>query len=50
LSTGWHGRANAQVLLDRGKSCEDVAEFLLLDDDTVRTYSPDSFGLQGKGA
>jgi hypothetical protein len=28
LSTGWHGRANAPVLLDRGKSCEDVAEFL----------------------
>ncbi len=31
-------RANALVLLDRGKSCEEVAEFLLLDDDTVRTW------------
>jgi len=31
-------RANALVMLDRGKSCEEVAEFLLLDDDTVRTW------------
>ena len=31
-------RANALVLLDRGKSCEDVAEYLLPGDDTVRTW------------
>ena len=31
-------RANALVMLDRGKSCEEVAEFLLLDDDTVRVW------------
>jgi len=31
-------RANALVLLDRGMSCEEVAEVLLLDDDTVRTW------------
>jgi len=31
-------RANALVLLDRGLSCEAVAEVLLLDDDTIRTW------------
>jgi transposase len=32
-------RANALVLLDRGMSCEDVGSVLLVDDDTVRTWS-----------
>lgn len=31
-------RANAIVLLDQGRSCEDIAAFLLLDDDTVRSW------------
>ena len=31
-------RANALVLLDNGMSCEAVANVLLLDDDTVRTW------------
>ncbi len=31
-------RANSLILLDRGWSCEDVAEALMLDDDTVRTW------------
>jgi transposase len=31
-------RANALVLLDRGMSCEDVAELLFIDDDTVRRW------------
>jgi transposase len=31
-------RANALVLLDKGLSCEEVAEVLLLDDDTVRRW------------
>ena len=31
-------RANALVLLDRGLSCVEVAEVLLLDDDTVREW------------
>jgi transposase len=31
-------RANALVLLDQGMSCGDVANVLLLDDDTVRTW------------
>ena len=31
-------RANALVLLDDGMSCEAVAEVLLLDDDTIRTW------------
>ena len=31
-------RANALVLLDRGLSCEAVAEVLLLDDDTIRSW------------
>jgi transposase len=31
-------RANAIVLLDRGKSCEEVASVLLIDDDTVRRW------------
>ena len=29
-------RANALVLLDAGKSCQEVAEFFLCDDDTIR--------------
>ena len=32
------GRANAIVLLNEGWSCEDVAEALLMDDDTVRSW------------
>ena len=31
-------RANAVLLLDDGKSCGEIAEFLYLDDDTVRTW------------
>jgi transposase len=31
-------RANAVLLLDKGWSCEDVAEALFVDDDTVRTW------------
>ena len=31
-------RANALVLLDAGMSCEAIAEVLLLDDDTIRTW------------
>jgi transposase len=31
-------RANALVLLDDGKSCQDVAEALLFDDDTIRGW------------
>jgi transposase len=31
-------RANALVLLDQGMSCRSIAEVLLLDDDTVRTW------------
>jgi hypothetical protein len=30
-------RANGLVLLDKGWSCEEVAEALCIDDDTVRT-------------
>ena len=30
-------RANALVLLDKGMSCQSIAEVLLLDGDTVRT-------------
>ena len=33
---GW--RANAILLLDDGKSCIQIAEFLYLDDDTIRTW------------
>jgi transposase len=42
-------RANALVLLDRGMSCEEVAEVLLLDDDTVRTWYSlfDQTGIKG---
>ncbi len=29
-------RANAILLLDDGKSCQAIAEFLYLDDDTIR--------------
>lgn len=31
-------RANALVLLDRGMSCEEIGQVLLLDDDTIRTW------------
>jgi hypothetical protein len=31
-------RANALVLLDDGKSCQEVAEALLFDDDTIRGW------------
>ena len=31
-------RANAILLLDDGKSCQMIAEFLYLDDDTVRGW------------
>jgi len=31
-------RANAILLLDKGKSCAEIAEFLYLDDDTVRGW------------
>src|SRR3954471_12895608 len=31
-------RANALGLLDRGVSCEDVGQVLLIDDDTIRTW------------
>src|SRR5271169_6752907 len=31
-------RANALVLLDAGKSCQEVAEFFLCDDDTIRGW------------
>ena len=31
-------RANAILLLDDGKSCAEIGEFLYLDDDTVRTW------------
>ena len=31
-------RANAVLLLDKGKSCAEIAEFLYLDDDTIRTW------------
>ena len=29
-------RANAILLLDKGKPCAEIAEFLYLDDDTIR--------------
>ena len=31
-------RANALVLLDAGMSCEAIAQVLLIDDDTIRTW------------
>ncbi|WP_339775655.1 helix-turn-helix domain-containing protein [uncultured Thalassospira sp.] len=31
-------RANAILLLDKGKSCAEIAEVLYLDDDTVRGW------------
>ena len=31
-------RANALLLLDKGKSCAEIAEFLYLDDDTIRSW------------
>src|SRR5665213_1479822 len=39
-------RANAVLLLDKGWSCQRVAEALLLDDDTVREWR-DLFGASG---
>ena len=32
-------RANAILLLDDGKSCQVIAEFLYLDDDTIRGWN-----------
>ena len=31
-------RANAMLLLDDGKSCQAISEFLYLDDDTIRGW------------
>ena len=31
-------RANALLLLDDGKSCHVIAEFVCLDDDTIRSW------------
>jgi transposase len=31
-------RANAILLLDDGKSCQEIADFLYLDDDTIRGW------------
>ena len=31
-------RANAILLLDDGKSCQEISEFLYLDDDTIRGW------------
>ena len=31
-------RANANLLLDDGKSCQEISDFLYLDDDTVRGW------------
>ncbi len=31
-------RANAMLVLDDGKSCQEIAEFLYLDDDTIRSW------------
>ena len=31
-------RANAILLLDKGKACAEIAEFLYLDDDTIRSW------------
>jgi transposase len=39
-------RANALILLDRGMSCRDVAQVLLLDDDTIRRWR-ELFGTDG---
>ena len=42
-------RANAIILLDKGWSCQEVAEALLIDDDTVRCWGKlyDEHGLTG---
>jgi transposase len=42
-------RANALVLLDAGKSCQEVAEVLLFDDDTIRGWYElfEQSGLEG---
>jgi len=40
---GDHGiarRANALLLLDDDKSCQEIAEFLYLDNDTIRGWYP----------
>ena len=31
-------RCNALLLLDDGKSCQQIAQYLYLDDDTIRTW------------
>ena len=42
-------RANAVLLLDKGKSCAEIAEFLYLDDDTIcgwyKAYRKDGCGV-----
>ena len=45
-------RANAMLLLDRGWSCEEVAEALFIDDDTVRTWRKqyETGGMEGLSA
>jgi hypothetical protein len=35
---GMAHRANAILLLDKGKPCAEIAEFLYLDDDTIRSW------------
>src|SRR3981081_1593204 len=42
-------RANALVLLDKGMSCQSVADVLLLDNHTVRTWHPPyhEYGIEG---
>ena len=50
--TAYYGvgrRANALLLLNKGMSCEEVAEVLYIDDDTVRCWFKDyqSCGFKG---
>lgn len=35
---GFARRANARLLLDDGKSCQEIAELLYLVDDTIRSW------------
>jgi len=42
-------RANALVLLDAGMNCAAIAEVLLLDDDTIRTWHR-LYGAEGPSA
>ena len=41
-------RANALVLLDKGMSCQQVAEVLLFDDDTIRGWYKSSSNEEGR--